>query len=48
MKIGDKVSFIIDIETYTGIIKRIDNNAADVLTFMGLVRNIPVGELNAT
>ena len=48
MKIGDKVSFCIDADNYIGIIKRMDENTADVLVFMGLITNIPVNELNTT
>lgn len=48
MKIGDKVSFYIDTELYNGIVQRIDSDTVDVLTFIGLICNIPVAEFNVT
>lgn len=48
MKVRDKVSFFIDTELYNGRVHRIDSDTADVLTFMGLVCNVPVVELNTT
>lgn len=45
MKVLDKVSFYIDTEFYTGIIKRIENNMADIETGIGLIINVPIKEL---
>lgn len=45
MKVGNKISFYIDIEIQSGIIKRIDDETADVLIPMGLITNIPISEL---
>jgi hypothetical protein len=36
---------IIDIEYYSGVIERIDKGVADVITHIGLIKNIPVKEL---
>ena len=47
MKVGDKVHFELDIEGYNGIIERIDDKTADVLTWIGLVTNVPISELKA-
>ena len=46
MKIGDKITFYIDTEQYSGIIKRIDDKTADVLVSIGLITNIPLANLN--
>jgi len=47
MEEEDRVNFCIDTETYNGIIKRIDSKTADVLSFIGLINNIPISELTA-
>lgn len=46
MEICNKVSFYIDTELYNGIIYRIYVDTADILTFIGLVRDVPLIELN--
>lgn len=46
LQVGDKVTFIIDTDTYSGVIKNLNDGKADVLVFMGLITNIPIKELN--
>jgi hypothetical protein len=45
MEIGNKVEFLIDTEYFTGIIKNINDGKVDVMTYMGMVNNIPIGEI---
>jgi hypothetical protein len=46
MEIDTTVIFMIDTEYYYGKIKRIDDKTADILTYIGLIKNIPVSEIN--
>ena len=44
MAIDDKVGFFIDTDYYVGIIKNINNDKAEILTYMGLIVNVPLIE----
>ena len=42
--VGNKISFMIDTESYVGVIKEINNDTIHVLTDIGLITNIPISE----
>ena len=48
MNVGDKISVMLDTESYTGTIQAINADTIDVLTCIGLVCGIPINKTEKT